>query len=205
MLTLPTAREAQRRVPRLVTGLAACGTGLGLMVRARLGLGPWEVLHQGLSRHTGLQIGTVSILVGMLVLTGWIPLRQRLGLGTIANAVVIGLVTNEVLALVPPAHAIAARVALMVAGIAVVGVGSGLYIGAGLGPGPRDGLMTGIAARGPSIGTARTGLELCALAAGWLLGGDVGVGTVLFAVGIGPLVQLFLPRLTIAPLTAPAE
>lgn len=208
VLTLPARAELARRLPRLGAGLTFCGLGLASMVRADLGLGPWEVLHQGLAQRVGLPIGTVGILVGFVVLLGWLPLRQRLGIGTISNVIWIGLVIDGTLAVLPSVDDVALRIALLVVGVVLVGVGSGLYIGAGLGPGPRDGLMTGVAARGYSLRLVRTAIEVSALAAGWLLGGSVGVGTVLFAFAIGPLVQLFLPRLTIAGhamLTAPAE
>ena len=170
------------------------------MVRAGLGLGPWEVLHQGIAGRTGLTIGTISILVAFVVLLGWIPLRQPLGIGTISNAVLIGLTTNTVLSVLdPPAH-LAARIALLLVGILLLGAGSGLYIGAGLGPGPRDGLMTGISARSGgrlSLRLVRTAIELTALAGGWALGGTVGIGTLLFALSIGPLVQYFLDKLSV--------
>jgi len=175
------------------------------MVLGDLGLGPWEVLHQGLSERTGVPIGTVGILVGFLVLLGWLPLRQRLGVGTVCNVVVIGLVVDATLALSPEPDGLVARSACMLGGVLLFGLGSGLYIGAGLGPGPRDGLMTGLAARGHSLRLVRTMIELGALVAGWALGGTVGVGTLVFAFGIGPLVQLFLGRLTIPTLTAPGE
>jgi uncharacterized membrane protein YczE len=178
------------------------------MVRARLGLGPWEVLHQGISNRTGVPIGTVGIVVGFLVLLGWIPLRQRLGVGTICNVILIGVVIDVVLATTDDPTSVVVRWACLVGGIVLFGLGSGLYIGVGLGPGPRDGLMTGISARTDgrrSIRLVRTVLELSVLFVGWLLGGNVGIGTVLFAVAIGPLVQLFLGRLTIPVLTAPAE
>jgi uncharacterized membrane protein YczE len=187
-------------VPRLLAGLVGCGTGVASMVRARLGLGPWEVLHQGVAGRTGLTIGTVSILVAFVVLLGWVPLRQRLGIGTISNAVLIGLTTNTVLHLLDPPATLPVRIALLLAGILLLGAGSGLYIGAGLGPGPRDGLMTGIARRSEgrrSIRLVRTGIELSALALGWALGGTVGIGTLLFALSIGPLVQFFLDKLSI--------
>jgi uncharacterized membrane protein YczE len=208
MLTVPPRSQLRARLPRLVVGLVACGLGLAAMVQARLGLGPWEVLHQGISRHTGVPIGTVGIAVGFLVLLGWIPLRQRLGIGTLVNVVLIGVVIDVVLALTDEPSSLAIRVASLAGGIVLVGLGSGLYIGAGLGAGPRDGLMTGISDRTEgrrSIRLVRTVIELSALAAGWALGGNVGIGTVLFAVAIGPLVQLFLGRLTIPLLTAPAE
>ena len=208
MLTLPSRTELRARLPRLLAGLLCCGVGLASMVRARLGLGPWEVLHQGISNRTGVPIGTVGIVVGALVLLGWLPLRQRLGVGTISNVVLIGLTIDGVLAVTDDPTDVVARAACLVAGITLFGVGSGLYIGAGLGAGPRDGLMTGIAGRPGtrhSLRTVRTAIELSALAGGWLLGGNVGVGTVLFAFAIGPLVQLSLGRLTVPTLTAPAE
>jgi len=204
VLELPDRRGLGRRLLQLFPGLAACGVGLALMVRARLGLGPWDVLHQGLSTRTGLPIGILVILVGLLVLLGWVPLRQRLGIGTVCNALLIGLVIDAVLAVAPEPRALVARWAFLLSGVALMGLGSGLYIGAGLGPGPRDGLMTGLAAKGHSLRLVRTVIELSALAAGWALGGTVGVGTLMFALGIGPLVQMFLGRLTI-PAPIPAE
>lgn len=200
MFRAPPRSELRIRLPRLFVGLVACGTGVASMVRAGLGLGPWEVLHQGIAGRTGLTIGTISILVAFVVLLGWIPLRQPLGIGTISNAVLIGLTTNTVLSLVGPPGHLALRVALLLGGILLLGAGSGLYIGAGLGPGPRDGLMTGISARSGgrlSIRLVRTGIELSALVAGWALGGTVGIGTVLFALSIGPLVQFFLDKLSV--------
>lgn len=175
------------------------------MVLADLGLGPWEVLHQGLSERTGLPIGTMGILVGVAVLVAWVPLRQRPGVGTLCNVVLIGVTIDLVVAAGSEPAGALGRWAAMLAGVVLVGVGSGLYIGAGLGPGPRDGLMTGLAARGHSLRLVRTLLELGALVAGWALGGTVGVGTVVFAFGIGPLVQLFLGPLSVPVLTAPAE
>lgn len=176
------------------------------MVLARLGLGPWEVLHQGLSRRTGIPIGTTGIIVGFVVLIAWLPLRQRLGVGTLCNVVWIGLVIDAVLAVAPEPGRLPVRVLALVAGVALVGLGSGFYIGAGLGAGPRDGLMTGLSTRhGHSIRAVRTALELSALVFGWMLGGTIGIGTVLFAVGIGPMVQHWLGRLTVPILTAPAE
>ena len=205
MLTLPPRADLGRRVAQLFPGLVACGAGLALLVVADLGLGPWEAFHQGISEHTGVPIGTVGILVGLVVLLLWVPLRQRPGLGTLCNVVTIGLVIDLVLALSPEPRALVPRIACLGAGMVLMGLGSGLYIGAGLGPGPRDGLMTGLAARGHSLRLARTVIELAALAAGFALGGSVGLGTVVFALGIGPLVQLFLGRLTLPALTAAAE
>jgi uncharacterized membrane protein YczE len=189
---MPAADELRRRLPRLAVGLIAFGGGIALMVLSDLGLPPWDVLHQGLSERTGLPIGTVGIIVGLALLVLWIPLRQRMGIGTLANAVVVGLVIDAVLwAVAEPSH-LGVRWALLLAGIALIGLGSGAYIGAGLGPGPRDGLMTGIAARGPSVRLVRTGIEVTVLVLGILLGGTAGIGTVLLALLIGPIVQVTL-------------
>lgn len=185
------------RFPRLLLGLFLFGAGSALQVQAALGLSPWEVLHQGIAARTPLSIGVASIAVSMAVLLLWIPLRQALGVGTIANAVLIGAFIDLVIFLVPTPEAIVMRWALLVGGILLVGIGSGFYIGVHLGPGPRDGLMTGIARRGPSLRIARTGVEGSALLIGWLLGGTVGIGTVLFSLTIGPIVQFFLPKLQI--------
>lgn len=183
------------RFPRLVFGLFLFGAGSALQVQANLGLSPWEVLHQGIAVRTPLTIGLASIGVSLLVLLLWIPLRQPLGVGTVTNAVMIGVFVDLVIFLVPQPEALVARWLLLISGIVLVGIGSGFYIGVHLGPGPRDGLMTGIARRGPSLRVARTGIEGSALALGWVLGGTVGVGTVLFSLTIGPIVQFFLPRL----------
>ena len=181
------------RLVQLYIGLLVYGLAGALQVRSGLGLDPWDVLHQGLAGHLGLAIGTVLILVGAVVLIGWIPLRQRPGLGTLSNVVLIGVSMNASLELLPRVRMMPWRVADMVAGIVLCGVATGMYIGAHFGPGPRDGLMTGLARRtGRSIRLTRTALEVTVLGAGWLLGGTVGVGTVLFAVGIGPLAQLFM-------------
>lgn len=182
------------RLAYLYVGLILYGTSAALQVRAGLGLDPWDVLHQGIARHVHLEIGTVSILVGALVLLAWIPLRQRPGLGTVSNVVLVGASMNVALALLPQTRLLAWRGAELAGGIVLCGLATGLYIGARLGPGPRDGLMTGLATRtGRSIRLVRGSIELAVLAVGWLLGGSVGIGTVLFAVAIGPLVQLFLP------------
>ncbi|MFP4310702.1 MAG: YczE/YyaS/YitT family protein [Nitriliruptoraceae bacterium] len=189
--------ELRRRVPRLLGGLVLCGVGIAVMVAADLGLGPWDVLHQGLSRRSGIPIGTTAILVGLLVLALWFPLRERPGLGTVLNVLIIGLVIDLVLLLLATPDDLWLRWVLMLAGPVLFAVGSGYYIGAGLGPGPRDGVMTGLARRGVPVGLARLLLELTVLAAGWLLGGTVGPGTLAFALGIGPLVHVVLPRLTL--------
>ncbi len=186
----------------LYTGLVLFGVSMALMLASGLGLGPWDVLHQGLAERMGLPIGWIVIGVGALVLLLWVPLGQRPGLGTISNVVVVGLAVDAALAVLPQPRHLVARVAFLVVGVVANGAATGLYIGAGLGPGPRDGLMTGLARRGHSIRLVRTGIELSVLAVGWLLGGTVGVGTVLYAVSIGPLAQYFIPRLTV-PLGQP--
>jgi len=178
----------------LYLGLVLYGASGALQVRSDLGLDPWDVLHQGIASHIGLAIGTVSILVGAVVLLGWIPLRQRPGLGTVSNVVLVGSSMNVTLALLPSSGLLLWRVPEMLGGILLCGLASGMYISARFDPGPRDGLMTGLARRtGRSLRLVRACIELTVLAIGWLLGGKVGIGTVLFAVGIGPLVQFFLP------------
>jgi uncharacterized membrane protein YczE len=172
------------------------GFSSALLLRSELGLDPWDVLHQGLSRHTGLAVGTWAILAGVVVLLLWIPLRQRPGIGTISNVILVGLSMNAALELLPVPQALWLRWACLLGGIVLCGVATGAYIGAGLGPGPRDGLMVGLAARGFSLRVVRTAIELTVLVAGWLLGGTVGIGTALFAVGIGPLVHITLPLLS---------
>jgi uncharacterized membrane protein YczE len=181
------------RLAQLYAGLVLYGISSSLLVLADLGLDPWDVFHQGLSRTFGLAIGTWAIIVGVAVLLLWIPLRQRPGIGTVSNVVLVGLTMNVVLGHVHAPHAMAARIACLVCGVFLNGVATGAYIGAGLGPGPRDGLMTGIAARGHSIRVVRTGLEVTVLAIGWLLGGTVGVGTLVYALSIGPLAHVFIP------------
>jgi len=182
-----------RRLIQLFSGLVLYGISDGMLLLAGLGVDPWDVLHQGLARRIGLQTGTWSIIVGAAVLLLWIPLRQRPGSGTVCNVVLIGSVIDVVLAVVAPPHSVLVRVLVLAGGVVLNGVATGLYIGAGLGPGPRDGLMTGIAARGYSTRVVRTGIEAAALAAGWLLGGTVGIGTVVYAICIGPLAHIFIP------------
>jgi uncharacterized membrane protein YczE len=181
------------RLAQLYGGLVLYGVSSSLLVLAGLGLDPWDVFHQGLSRTFGLAIGTWVIVVGVAVLVLWLPLRQRPGIGTVSNVVLVGLTMDVVLGHVDAPHAMAARVACLVCGVFLNGVATGAYIGAGLGPGPRDGLMTGLAARGHSIRVVRTGLELTVLATGWFLGGTVGVGTIVYALSIGPLAHVFIP------------
>ncbi|MER6074973.1 hypothetical protein ABT187_40435 [Streptomyces sp. NPDC001817] len=190
---MSTPRRLGRRLIQLYAGLTLYGVSSALLVEAGLGLEPWNVLHQGLAELTGLTIGVVSIIVGAAVLLLWIPLRQRPGLGTVSNVFVIGLAMDGTLALVPGAHSLAVRVPLLLAGIVLNGAATGLYIAARFGPGPRDGLMTGLHRRtGRSIRLMRTGIEVAVVVTGFLLGGTIGVGTVLYAVSIGPLAQLFL-------------
>ncbi|GAA5067433.1 putative membrane protein YczE [Thermocatellispora tengchongensis] len=184
------------RLVRLYAGLALYGTGIALQVESGLGVDPWDVLHQGLSVRTGWTIGTWIILAGAAVMLCWIPLRQRPGVGTISNVVFLGLFADAALWLLPtPAHW-AARWAFLIAAVVAIAAATGLYIGAGLGPGPRDGLMTGLNTRlGLPIGAARLLIEASVLVLGWLLGGTVGPGTLVFAVAIGPLAQFFMTRL----------
>ncbi|OGO56432.1 MAG: hypothetical protein A2V85_03455 [Chloroflexi bacterium RBG_16_72_14] len=181
------------RIPGLLVGLVTFGIGIALMAESELGLGPWEVFHQGVGRLTGLQLGTVSILVGIPILAAWWPLGERPGVGTVLNIALIGLATNLALEALPTADGTAPQVAMMLAGVVTIAIGSGLYLAADLGPGPRDGLMTGLHLRfGWSIRRARTAIELSVLLAGFLAGGTIGLGTVVFALGIGPLVQVAL-------------
>jgi uncharacterized membrane protein YczE len=184
-----------RRGTQLITGLVLYGVTAAMMVLAGLGLDPWDVLHQGLSRTFGLGIGTWAIVVSFAVLLLWWPLRQRPGMGTAANALVVGAVIDLVLALVHPPHALGARVGLLVGAVAGNGLATGLYIGAGLGPGPRDGLSVAIAARGHSMRVVRTSMEVTVLVTGVLLGGTVGIGTVVYALAIGPITHRTIPAL----------
>lgn len=166
------------------------------MITAGVGVGPWTVFAQGVSRLTGAGVGWLTVVIGFAVLLLWIPLRQRPGVGTVLNVLVVGTVIEAVVDLVPAPHALAVRVPLFAVGLVLLAVASGIYLGAGLGAGPRDGLMTGLHARvGLPIWSARALVELSVLAVGWVLGGNVGVGTVAFALGVGPLVGFFLPRL----------
>lgn len=186
----------------LLAGLAGYGFSMAMMVRAGLGLDPWDVFHQGLTRHTPMTIGVASAVVGVVVLLAWIPLRNKPGIGTVANVIVIAITVDAGLAVLTAPESVPARVALMLAAVLLNAVSTVLYVGAGLGPGPRDGLMTGLVARtGLSVRLIRTAIEATVLAAGWLLGGSVGVGTVIYAFGIGPMVQLVL-RLTPDPILA---
>lgn len=187
----------RRRLIQLVAGLVLFGIGIGLMLRSDLGLPPWDVLHQGLARRFGLSVGVWSIIVSFVVLLAWLPLRERYGLGTVLNALIIGVVIDLAAAVIPEAGSVPVAGLMLITGIMTIGLASGMYIGANLGPGPRDGLMTAIARRGPSIRATRWGIEILVLMAGFLLGGTFGVGTIAFALGIGPIVHFVLPRWTI--------
>jgi uncharacterized membrane protein YczE len=197
---MPLVYRPARRLTQLYAGLVLYGASMALQIRAGLGLDPWDVFHQGVADHTGLSFGTVVIIVGALVLLAWIPLRQRPGVGTVSNVVVIGLAVDAALAVIPAAGSLPVGIAMLLAAVVLNGVAGGAYIGAGLGPGPRDGLMTGLVRRtGGSVRVVRTSIEVTVLAVGALLGGHVGVGTAVYALGIGPLVHVLLPRLTVAP------
>lgn len=187
-----------RRLAQLYAGLVLYGFSMALMIEAALGLNPWDVLHEGLAARVPLTFGQVTIAVGALVLIAWIPLRQRPGFGTVSNVVVIGLAVDASLALLPAPDSLLVRAVWLASGIGLNAVATAAYIGARLGPGPRDGLMTGLVRRtGSSVRIVRTLLEVSVLATGWLLGGTVGIGTVAYALAIGPLVHVLLPRLTV--------
>lgn len=194
----PAPRRLTRRLVQLYAGLVTFALGEAMVVQAHLGILPWDVLHQGLVHQLGLTIGQWSVIVGAVVLLAWLPLRERPGLGTVSNVFVIGFCLDVFIAWLPVAHALPARVLLLLGGILLNGVATAAYIGARLGPGPRDGLMTGLVRRtGGSVRVVRTSIEVAVVVVGWLLGGNLGLGTVLFAVAIGPVVHVFLPRLTV--------
>lgn len=198
------AGRLPRRLVQLFAGLVLYGVSSSLLIRSGLGMVPWDVLHAGLSAQVGLAIGTVTILVSVLVLLLWIPLRQQPGLGTVANAIMVGATMNVVLLHLPAPETLAPQIAFMVGGIVLNGAATALYIGASLGPGPRDGLMTGLHDRtGVSLRLARTGIEVAVVIAGILLGGVFGVGTILYAFLVGPLTQLMLPWFTVPPVLGP--
>ena len=194
VLRFPNRRELARRFPPLVAGLLIIGFSISISVRAQLGLAPWDVFHQGVAKALGLSSGVVVVLVGLVVLLAWIPLHQHLGLGTLLNTLSIGLIANLGLALIPEQHLLAVRIPLLAVALLGFGLGGGLYIGAGLGPGPRDGLMTAITARGHRLWVVRTILECSVLVVGVALGGEIGIGTVLIAFSLGPLTHAGLRR-----------
>ena len=192
--------EVTRRLVQLFTGLALYGVSLAFLLRAGLGLAPWDVLHQGLAQLFGATVGQMVIAVSFVVLLAWIPLRERPGFGTIANSLLVGVFVDLTLLVLDDAGPWPLRVGLLLAGILLNGLATALYIGASLGSGPRDGLMTGLVRRtGRSVRVVRTSLELTVLVVGWLLGGTVGIGTLLYAVAIGPIAHALLPLLTVAP------
>ena len=187
-----------RRLVQLYAGLVLYGASLALQIRAALGLDPWDVFHQGLSEKTGLSFGTIVIIVGALVLLAWIPLRQTPGIGTISNVFVVGLAVDATLAVLPEVQGLHVQLPLLAAGVFLNGVAGAAYLGAGLGPGPRDGLMTGLVRlTGRPVAVVRTTIEVSVLAAGFALGGTIGLGTVLYALSIGPLLHVLLPAFTI--------
>lgn len=188
-----------RRLLQLYVGLALMGFSMALMVVSGLGLTPWDVFHQGVAGRTGLHFGWVVVAVSVLVLLAWIPLRQRPGLGTVSNALLVGLAADASLAVLPHPARPLLRIAYLLTGIGANGLSTALYMGAGLGAGPRDGVMAALARSGPSIRTVRTGMEVTVLVVGWLLGGTVGLGTLLYAACIGPIIHHLLPRLDLVP------
>ncbi|OLR90784.1 membrane protein YczE [Actinokineospora bangkokensis] len=203
--SVPVRVSPARRLPQLVGGLVLYGASMAMQIRAALGLAPWDVLHEALNKRTGLSFGTITAITSVGVLLCWLPLRQRLGVGTVANVVLISVSVDAALWLISTPGSVVGRLALLVGGIVLNGFATAAYIGARLGPGPRDGLMTGLSARtGWPLRWVRTGIELVVLATGWVLGGTAGLGTALYALGIGPLAQAFLPLVSWQP-PAPRE
>ena len=198
LVVIPHLVGMVRRLIQLFLGLALYGFSSGLMIRAGLGGNPWDVFHQGLALRSGQSLGTIIVVAGIAVLLLWIPLRQRPGFGTVCNVFMIGFWADIAMWLIPAAQSLPLAWAMLISGVVLNGVAGGAYIGAGLGPGPRDGLMTGLTQRtGRSVRLIRTGIELAVVAAGWMLGGTLGVGTALYALAIGPILQLTLPFFTI--------
>lgn len=200
------AGRMPRRLSQLLVGLGLYGLSMGMVIRSGLGLFPWDVLHYGLAKHLPLTFGEVVIAASFVVLLLWVPIRQAPGLGTLANAILIGVVTDRVLAVLTQPDALWLRVVLLLGGVLLNGLATALYVGSQLGPGPRDGLMTGLHRRtGLSLRLVRTSLEVSVVVLGWFLGGVVGVGTVLYALAIGPLVQLLLPGCIVELIRAPTR
>ncbi|MFR9730360.1 YczE/YyaS/YitT family protein [Saccharopolyspora sp. MS10] len=195
---VPVTVRPAARLAQLFAGLALYGTSMALMVRAEIGLSPWDVLHDGMTQRLDWSFGAITALTSVLVLALWVPLRQRPGIGTVANVVVIALSVDLVLGVLPPAHALPWQLTLIISGVVLNGLATAIYVGARLGPGPRDGLMTGLHARtGWSVRLVRSGIEVGVLVVGWFLGGSAGLGTVLYAVSIGAITQFFLPWTTV--------
>ena len=198
MPIVSTMLSMTRRLLQLYAGLILYGVSLALQIRAGLGLDPWDVFHQGISDKTGLSFGTIVIITGALVLLAWIPLRQKPGIGTVSNVFVLGIVVDITLSLLGDVHGFGYQLALLTTGVVLNAIAGAAYIGAGLGPGPRDGLMTGLVKRtGKSVGVIRTSIEVSVLVVGFFLGGTVGLGTVVYALSIGPLLGFMLPPLTL--------
>jgi hypothetical protein len=193
-MSRPSAGELARRLPQAIVGMIVLGVGTGLSVQASLGVSPWDVLHQGIAHRTHLSFGTVLVLVGIVVMLGWIPLHQRIGIVTVINVATIGPIANVTISHVSTPSALAARVALLVLAALSIGIGSGLYIGAALGPGPRDGVMTALTKRGFPVWRVRLSIELTVLVVGWALGGTIGVGTVVLVFGVAPITHVALGR-----------
>ena len=197
-MAAPAGRRLPRRLTQLYAGLALYGFSIALLVQAELGLMPWSVLDQGIARSTGISLGTSTIVVGAVVLLLWIPLRQRPGVGTVSNVLVIGLALDASLVVLPEVDGLPLRLGLLAAGVVLNALATAAYIGVELGPGPRDGLMTGLVRRtSRSVRLVRTGIEVVVVVLGVLLGGTIGLGTVVYALAIGPLVQVLLPRVTV--------
>lgn len=189
-----------RRLVQLFAGLVLYGVSLALLVEAGLGLDPWDVFHQGLSRRLDWSLGAVVAVVGAVVLLLWLPLRQRPGFGTVCNVIVVAISVDLALAVLPEVHGLALRLLALALGIGLNAVATAAYLGAGFGAGPRDGLMTGLVGRtGGSVRVVRTGIEVTVLVVGWVLGGDVGIGTAAYALAIGPLVHPLMPLLACGP------
>jgi uncharacterized membrane protein YczE len=204
MITPVLPRPRLRRLAQLYLGLYLYGLSGALLIRSDLGAMPWDVLSQGLSNQTGLSIGTWSVIIGALIMLLWIPLRQKPGLGTLSNVIVIGVSVDLSLWLIPTTDFLPFQILLLISGVLVCAIATGCYIGVGLGPGPRDGLMTGLASLGLSIRLARTIIEVTVALLGFLMGGTVGLGTLVFMIAIGPLAQIFLPMMRMAEATPQA-
>ncbi len=198
-----SAADLRQRLPRCIVGLAIFGVGIALLVQSKMGTAPWDVLHQGLAKRFHAELGLVMNIVGLAVLPLWIPLKQRIGLGTVLNTLEIGLVVDLVRPHITSPGSLVSRWLFMLIGVVLIAVGSGMYIGSGLGPGPRDGIMTGLKALGMSVRMGRTLVEVTTLGLGFLLGGTAGIGTVVFMFGIGPLIQLVLERMSLPPIDRP--
>lgn len=197
MFLVMPLRDTMRRVPQVLIGLWLFGMGVAFMVAGDLGTAPWDVFHQGVARVSGISLGTVIMLTGIIVVLGFLPLREKVGLGTILNALLIGVAVDHTLSWLERPDGLWLRIALTTSGPIMIALASGLYIGGGLGPGPRDGIMTGFAKRGFKVWKVRTILEVSVMTLGVFLGGRIGFGTAWFAIGIGPMVQFFLPKFVI--------